>query len=1458
MGVVVGTLTIDLKANTASFSRSMDKMSELSAKTATDIKRSLDRVAAVGVAMAGTIAAGTVAAVSGAIDAATQLEYVAQAAGTTAEEFSKLTYGARLDEIETNQLAKSMERLSKNSFLAQNGNLQAERIFKRLGVSATDASGHLKDAGVLMEQIAPWFAKHADGAGKTAIAYGLMGKSGAVMIPFLDELGAHQKEIDDNAQEFGLILSNKTAAGAAEAYKTMILLRSVLKGMGFTVLSAALPALNELLHKVVQLGRDMNTTGLARAFGEHLVSAARILGNTLEFAERHAHALKVALEALAAVQLGKIALPIIADLASGGLASAGKGIDRFTLGLLGMERVLPSLKKIGSVAGGVAKRPATYFAAAKGASFAEVAAVGASTGFGGISKSLTALRALSTSTFASIAKSFTSLKALTAESIFTSLLTGLKAIPAALSGIVTWAMNAAKALSLAALSNPWLLAAAAVIALGVALYKFRNSTFSLKGTTYELRDVWSAAWIAMGKATHWLGGEFGKLIDWMKKVWSGFTDWISKLGISRFFKKDFDSALSWAHGMLGKLTPQWAINDLNEAKRRRENAAKPPKPLELVPDLPKLSAPDTSGLSTHPDYYADEIRKLNQAVSAQKAYLAVIDASPEKIEAVKSAEMAQTAILGVNKELLDEGMPALSARQRAIILQKTATEENIKAMVDYGRELVNEQHSSALAIQQSRAMAVANLQGAAAIRAASVSNEVLALTYRRTAEQLRTMAPEIAKLRALLSEKSSADLVASTNKEIDGLHDELAELKLVSSAMLESVDARRQAALASKLYSLNQDIREAETPEERTALEAKRQALVNLTAAQNQQADSQAGLELLSPVEQYARQNDELQHAVEGLKALQGGTLSYGEQLEVAAKKQDDFNKATDDATSLILQEGSAMDGIKAVFLEMQKQAQTTADLIYQAFNSAFAKISAGLTAVITSPNAWKRREALNQFSTMFANLGKQVMSSTITKGLHQGVGAIGSLLGVNINSLGLSGKPDGTQSNPWYVRLVDRLAGPGSPAAGMLGALGIHRHSGSVASAPVAAAAVHLGISPAPAEAAMDGSTPGDAIWVRVASASGQPLYGIGAGRAGVTLQPAPGAAGSPLGRIMGAASMRAPGEASSAARASIGTMQQIGQAALNRVAPSIAPIGNALPSLGELPRSRSVTPAAAPLVPMLHYRGFGPVPADHEDVIDDTLSPQNPAGVSELLLKSSPVTPLSLPSLASSDAGLGAGAVPSGGGEGSLLGAFGDMLTRIASTFGSVFSRLGGGAASMVEQAQGAGAAGGLGGFFSSIGGGLLGVLGLSDGGSVEGPGTATSDSIPARLSRGEFVVRAAPAAKHISLLQHINSDRPMPRFASGGLVAMASPAAAYSMDSEGMRPAIGTMISSSIAGASSQSFGGDQYHFAIDARGASDPAQIEAAVHRGLRNFGPQMIAASIALGRDRQSRQPNLGR
>jgi lambda family phage tail tape measure protein len=57
-------------------------------------------------------------------------------------------------------------------------------------------------------------------------------------------------------------------------------------------------------------------------------------------------------------------------------------------------------------------------------------------------------------------------------------------------------------------------------------------------------------------------------------------------------------------------------------------------------------------------------------------------------------------------------------------------------------------------------------------------------------------------------------------------------------------------------------------------------------------------------------------------------------------------------------------------------------------------------------------------------------------------------------------------------------------------------------------------------------------------------------------------------------------------------------------------------------------------------------------------------------------------------------------------------------------------------------------------------------ADGGHISGPGTGTSDSIPAMLSNGEYVINAASTRKYRGLLESINSGHTA-HFATGGPV-------------------------------------------------------------------------------------------
>ncbi|KVE53328.1 phage tail tape measure protein [Burkholderia vietnamiensis] len=113
------------------------------------------------------------------------------------------------------------------------------------------------------------------------------------------------------------------------------------------------------------------------------------------------------------------------------------------------------------------------------------------------------------------------------------------------------------------------------------------------------------------------------------------------------------------------------------------------------------------------------------------------------------------------------------------------------------------------------------------------------------------------------------------------------------------------------------------------------------------------------------------------------------------------------------------------------------------------------------------------------------------------------------------------------------------------------------------------------------------------------------------------------------------------------------------------------------------------------------------------------------------------------------------------------------MAPVFSALGSALGLGAASAGGFSSASllgGVAGGLSDMAGATGGNAYGFH-LATGGRVTGPGTSTSDSIPAWLSNEEFVVKAAAVRKPgvLRLLEAINSgqDLGFAKFANGGLV-------------------------------------------------------------------------------------------
>lgn len=141
-------------------------------------------------------------------------------------------------------------------------------------------------------------------------------------------------------------------------------------------------------------------------------------------------------------------------------------------------------------------------------------------------------------------------------------------------------------------------------------------------------------------------------------------------------------------------------------------------------------------------------------------------------------------------------------------------------------------------------------------------------------------------------------------------------------------------------------------------------------------------------------------------------------------------------------------------------------------------------------------------------------------------------------------------------------------------------------------------------------------------------------------------------------------------------------------------------------------------------------------------------------------------------------------GSGAKSAKDAFADFARSVLASINRIASQKL--AESLFGAIGGSGGGGGFGAFISGL------FKGFATGGLVSGPGTSTSDSIPARLSAGEYVLRAAAVRRlGVDFLHALNGGLSVPSwqgvrlaFAEGGLVPPAAPATSGSGAGQAVR--------------------------------------------------------------------------
>ncbi|MHC2533361.1 phage tail tape measure protein [Bradyrhizobium diazoefficiens] len=252
-GAVIGALRVVLGADTAALDKGLkDSQSGLAAfgsAVATGMAAAAAAVVAAGVAIG--------LALQHTIDDADKLSKTSAKLGVPIEQLSALAYAADLSDVSFDALSKSVGKLSKNmTEAAAKPTSEAANAFRALGISVTDSNGRLKSSDDVLGDVADKFSGLKDGAGKTAVSMAIFGKTGADLIPMLNDGRDGLKEMKDEAEKFGLIIDSKTGKAAEDFNDNLTRLKAIWTGLITQSMTQVLPSMVEISNAMVESAKN--------------------------------------------------------------------------------------------------------------------------------------------------------------------------------------------------------------------------------------------------------------------------------------------------------------------------------------------------------------------------------------------------------------------------------------------------------------------------------------------------------------------------------------------------------------------------------------------------------------------------------------------------------------------------------------------------------------------------------------------------------------------------------------------------------------------------------------------------------------------------------------------------------------------------------------------------------------------------------------------------------------------------------------------------------------------------------------------------------------------------------------------------------------------------------------------------------------------------------------------------
>jgi hypothetical protein len=253
----LGQLVVSLAAETSQFRASMDRAAYQSQKTFKEIS---GFARSAGGMIATALGAGTfVGFIKSQIDAADALNKTSQKVGIATDELSKLQYAAKLSDVSTEDLSSNLIRLNKSIAETARGTGEAQNAFAAMGISVKNTDGSIKNTSQVLSEIASKFASYEDGANKSALATAIFGKSGAQLIPLLNQGASGIANMGKELERLGGVIMPEAAKRAEEFNDNITKIKTSVGAAGIEIANSLLPVLTKLSNEFLIVQKNGGT-----------------------------------------------------------------------------------------------------------------------------------------------------------------------------------------------------------------------------------------------------------------------------------------------------------------------------------------------------------------------------------------------------------------------------------------------------------------------------------------------------------------------------------------------------------------------------------------------------------------------------------------------------------------------------------------------------------------------------------------------------------------------------------------------------------------------------------------------------------------------------------------------------------------------------------------------------------------------------------------------------------------------------------------------------------------------------------------------------------------------------------------------------------------------------------------------------------------------------------------------